>query len=87
MLNHGHGVEGHPDGGHHHKEDGDDRDDLAKVHDDTPPPPSSHLGRHGGVGLLDEVPQADLVLDELPRPEVFLDLLCGGGWGLEDWSG
>ena len=29
---------------------------------------------HGSVGLLYEIPQADLVLDKLSAPEIFLNL-------------
>ena len=33
------------------------------------------LGSHGGVRLLYEIPEADLVLDKLPGPKVLLHLL------------
>ena len=32
------------------------------------------LGGHGSVGLLYEIPQADLVLDELSAPEILFNL-------------
>ena len=40
-----------------------------------------NLGRKGCVRLLYEVPQADLVLDKLARPEVFFHLVIEGKGG------
>ena len=76
VLNTGHRVQRHADlhqGKYSHGQweenthrgdddegDGDDGDDL---------------GGQGGVRLLYQVPEADLVLDKLPRPEVLLNLL------------
>ena len=59
MLDVGHGVEGHADCRDDDEGDGDAGDDFSC---------------HGSVGLLYEIPQADLVLDKLSAPEIFLNL-------------
>ncbi len=60
MLNGRHRVQRHPDGRDDDEGDGYDGDDL---------------GGEGGVRLLDEVPQAALILHKLPVAEVLLHLL------------
>ena len=54
-----HRVEGHPHGGYHHEGDRDAGDDFSC---------------HGSVGLLNEIPQTDLVLDKPTAPKIFLNL-------------
>ena len=61
-----HRVEGHPYGGDDDEGDGDAGDDFSC---------------HGSVGLLNEIPETDLVLDEPSATEIFLylrntDKLC-----------
>ena len=59
MLDVGHGVEGHADCRDDDEGDGDAGDDFSC---------------HGSVWLLYEIPQADLVLDELSAPEILFNL-------------